>query len=80
MSSWARPPSASSPTASRRKSSYLTLWSADKQTDPAAIGGYSIKVNLSPGNTVIIPVKADKLDLAHASLPAGLAIEPAPLP
>jgi hypothetical protein len=58
----------------------LTLWSADKQTDPAAIGGYSIKVNLSPGNTVVIPVKADKLDLAHASLPAGLTIEPAPLP
>ena len=58
----------------------LTLWSADKQTDPAAIGGYSIKVNLSPGNTVVIPVKADKLDLANATLPAGLTIEPAPLP
>jgi hypothetical protein len=58
----------------------LTLWSADKQTDPVAIGGYSIKVNLSPGNTVIIPVKADKLDLGHASLPAGLAIELTSLP
>ncbi len=58
----------------------LTLWSADKQTDPAAIGGYSIKIILSPGNTVVIPVKADKFDLAHTSLPAGLAIEPAPLP
>jgi hypothetical protein len=58
----------------------LTLWSADHRADPAAIGGYSIKVNLSPGNTVIIPVKADKLDLAHASLPAGLTIEPTSLP
>ena len=58
----------------------LTLWSADKKTDPAAIGGFSIHVNLSPGNTVVIPVKADKLDLAHATLPAGLSIEPAKLP
>ena len=60
--------------------SYLTLWSADKHTDPAAIGGFSIKLYLSEGNIVVIPVMADKLDLAHATLPAGLKIEPAPLP
>ncbi len=59
---------------------YLTLWSADKHTDPAAIGGYSIKLYLSEGNTVVIPIKADKLDLEHATLPAGLKIEPASLP
>ena len=58
----------------------LTLWSADKKTDPAAIGGFSIHVDLTPDSTVVIPVKADKLDLAAAKLPAGLTIEPADLP
>ena len=62
------------------EASYLTLWSADKHTDPAAIGGFSIKLHLSEGNTVVIPVQADKLDMEHASLPDGLKIEPAPLP
>jgi hypothetical protein len=58
----------------------LTLWSADKKTDPAAIGGFSIHVDLTPDSTVVIPVKADKLDLANAKLPPGLSIEPADLP
>ena len=58
----------------------LTLWSADKQTDPKAIGKFSIHVNLAPGNTVIIPVVADKLDISKVQLPAGLTIEPADLP
>jgi hypothetical protein len=56
------------------------LWPADSKTDPAAIGGFAIKLHLSEGNTVSIPVMGDKLDLAAASLPAGLKIEPAPLP
>ncbi len=58
----------------------LTLWSADKKTDPAAIGGFSIHVDLTPDSSVVIPVKADKLDLANAKLPAGLSIESADLP
>jgi hypothetical protein len=58
----------------------LTLWSADHKTDPSAIGGFSIRLNLSPGNIVAISVTGDKLDLAAAVLPTGLKIEPAPLP
>ena len=58
----------------------LTLWSADGKVDPGAIGGFSIRLDLSEGNTVTIPVVADKLNLAAAVLPAGLKIEPAPLP
>lgn len=58
----------------------LTLWSSDKRTDPKAIGKFSIHVNLAPGNTVIIPVMGDKLDISKAQLPAGLTIEPTDLP
>jgi hypothetical protein len=58
----------------------LTLWPADHKTDPAAIGGFAIKLHLSEGNTVSIPVMGDKLDLGAATLPAGLKIEPAGLP
>jgi hypothetical protein len=56
------------------------LWPADHRTDRAAIGGFAIKLHLSEGNTISIPVMDDKLDLGAATLPAGLKIEPASLP
>src|SRR6266404_1906705 len=58
----------------------LTLWPADHKTEPAAIGGFAIKLHHNEGNTVRIPVIGDKLDLGAATLPAGLKIEPASLP
>jgi hypothetical protein len=62
------------------ETSRLTLWSADGKKDPAAIGGFAIRIRLSEGNTLMIPVSADKLDVARAVMPAGLEIEPVPLP
>ena len=62
------------------ESDALTLWSADGKSDPAAIGGFAILLHLSPGNVVTIPVSGDKLDLAKATLPAGLKVEPLALP
>ena len=62
------------------ESDSLTLWSSDGKSDTAAIGGFTILLHLSEGNTVSIPVTGDRLDLAAAVLPAGLKIEPVPLP
>jgi hypothetical protein len=58
----------------------LTLWPANGKRDPEAIGGFAILLHLTPDKLVRIPVRGDKLDLAGASLPAGLKIEAAPLP
>ncbi len=58
----------------------LTLWSSDGKSDPGAIGGFAIVLHLSEGNTVTIPVTGDKLNLAQATLPAGLKIEPLSVP
>jgi hypothetical protein len=58
----------------------LTLWPADGKKDPKAIGGFSIRVQLTLESTIVIPVTADQLDIAKARLPAGLRLEPVPLP
>jgi hypothetical protein len=58
----------------------LTLWSANGQRDPKAIGGFAILLHLTPDKLVRIPVADDGLDLAGASLPKGLKIEAMALP
>jgi hypothetical protein len=58
----------------------LTLWPADGKRDPSAVGGFAIRLHLTDEKTVDIPVIHDKLDLAAATLPQGLKIEPVPLP
>jgi hypothetical protein len=58
----------------------LTLWPADGKTDPKAIGGFAIRLQLTEDKTVVIPVARDRPDIAAAALPAGLRIEAAPLP
>ena len=58
----------------------LTLWPADGKRDPAAIGGFTIRLHLTPDQLVSIPVVGDKLDLAAAGLQRGLKIEAAALP
>jgi hypothetical protein len=58
----------------------LTLWPADGKRDPKVIGGFAIRLHLTEDRIVSIPVVADELVLASARLPAGIAIEPAPLP
>jgi hypothetical protein len=62
------------------ESDALTLWSSDGKSDPAAISGFAIVLHLSEGNIVTIPVAGDKLDLAQATLPTGLKIEPLTAP
>jgi hypothetical protein len=58
----------------------LTLWPADGKRDPSAVGGFAIRLHLTEDKTVEIPVAGDRLDLAAATLPNGLKIEPVPLP
>ncbi len=58
----------------------LELWPVDGKKDPAAMGGFAIRLQLTDDKLVVIPVSADGLQIGRASLPQGLAIEPAPLP
>ncbi len=58
----------------------LTLWPADGKRDPAAIGGFTIRLHLTEDRIVTIPVDADNLVVASAGVPPGIAIEPVPLP
>jgi len=58
----------------------LELWPVDGKKDPAAMGGFAIRLQLTDDKTVVIPVSGDGLQVGRASLPQGLTIEPAPLP
>jgi len=58
----------------------LELWPADGKKDPAAMGGFAIRLQLTDDKLVVIPVSKDGLQIGRASLPQGLTIEPASLP
>jgi len=58
--------------------SQFTLWSADGKKDPAAITDAVFSIEFTPDYKVEIPVAADKLDLAHATLPTGFSLEALP--
>ena len=58
----------------------LTLWPADGRKDAKAIGGFRIRLQLTPEKAASIPVEGDRLGIAAADLPPGLRIEPVPLP
>jgi hypothetical protein len=58
----------------------LTLWPADGKKDPKAIGGFTIRLQLTEDKIIVIPVAGDRPDIAAAALPSGLRIETAPLP
>lgn len=54
-----------------------TLWNADKATDASLIGGVALKLTVSAGLgdlTILIPVRADRLDLDGAVVPAGAVL------
>ncbi|HWA42497.1 MAG TPA: hypothetical protein VHA10_04750 [Hypericibacter adhaerens] len=56
----------------------FTLWSADGKKDPAAITDAVFSIEFTPDYKVEIPVAADKLDIAHATLPKGFTLEALP--
>jgi hypothetical protein len=56
----------------------FTLWSADGKKDPAAITDAVFSIEFTPDHKVEIPVVADKLDIAHATLPKGFTLEAMP--
>ena len=58
----------------------LELWPVDGKKDPAAMGGFAIRVQLTDDKLVVIPVSKDGLQISRATLPQGLTIEPATLP
>jgi hypothetical protein len=58
----------------------LELWPVDGKKDPAAMGGFAIRLQLTDDKLVVIPVSRDGLQIGRASLPQGLTIEPASLP
>ena len=58
----------------------LELWPADGKKDPAAMGGFAIRLQLTDDKLVVIPVSGDGLEIGQARLPQGLTIEPASLP
>ncbi|HXQ41677.1 MAG TPA: hypothetical protein VN821_10430, partial [Candidatus Udaeobacter sp.] len=58
----------------------LELWPVDGKKDPAAMGGFAIRLQLTDDKLVVIPVSKDGLQIGRASLPQGLTIEPASLP
>lgn len=53
------------------------LWSADRSSDPAKIGGFSIRVRAfkDPDVLVEIPVEADRLAVEKATLGKGIRLE-----
>lgn len=57
----------------------FTLWSADGKKDPAAITDAVFSIEFTPDYKVEIPVVADKLDIAHATLPKGFTLEALPV-
>jgi len=58
----------------------LELWPVDGKKDPAAMGGFAIRLQLTDDKLVVIPVSKDGLQIGRATLPQGLTIEPASLP
>lgn len=55
------------------------IWSLEGRTAPGEIGGFSLRLLDPRGRAVAtIPVAADRLDAARATLAPGLAIEPRP--
>jgi len=56
----------------------LTLWALDGVRDPAQLSGVSLRVTYTPEAWVEIPVVADRLDLASATLAPNLRLEPLP--
>src|SRR5579871_1719600 len=58
----------------------LELWPVDGKKDPAAMGGFAIRLQLTDDKLVVIPVSKDGLQIGQATLPQGLTIEPATLP
>lgn len=57
----------------------FTLWSADGKKDPAKITDAVFSIVFTPDYKVEIPVVADKLDFAHATLPKGFTLEALPV-
>lgn len=62
------------------QASSLTLWPADGKKDPKAIGGFTIRLQLTEDKIIVIPVAGDRPDIAAAALPPGLRVEAVPLP
>jgi hypothetical protein len=58
----------------------LELWPVDGKKDPAAMGGFAIRLQITDDKLVVIPVSGDGLQIGRANLPPGLTIEPASLP
>jgi hypothetical protein len=56
----------------------FTLWTADGKRDPAAITGAVFSILFTPDYKIEIPVVADRLDAAHATLPKGFTLESLP--
>jgi hypothetical protein len=57
----------------------FALWSADGKKDPAMITGAVFAIEFTPDYKIEIPVVADKLDIAHATLPKGFTLEALPV-
>lgn len=53
------------------------LWSADKSSDPAKIGGFSIRVRCfaDPDRLVEVPIESDRLAVEKAALADGVTLE-----
>ena len=57
----------------------VELWSADGRRDRGAIGGIGLSVRFTEGLVATVPIENDVLDLAHATLPAGLKVQLMPV-
>jgi hypothetical protein len=66
------------PQSGEEASRELTLWSLDGETNPSNLSGVSLRVTYTPEAWVEIPVVADRLDLASATLAPNLRLEPLP--
>jgi hypothetical protein len=57
----------------------VELWSADGRRDRGAIGGIGLTIRFTEGLVATVPIENDVLDLAHATLPAGLKVQLMPV-
>lgn len=53
---------------------HFVLWPADGRTNPRAITDVAVRVTFTSEHVAIIPIVADELDLAQATLTGGLTV------